>query len=86
MRVPQDVEVSCLPSDLPDQISVDLSELIAGDKVLLKDLNLAEGVEIVIIQSNEEAADWSVIVVDYQTVEDVETESDDETEAQDTEN
>ncbi|WP_269748203.1 50S ribosomal protein L25 [Enterovibrio coralii] len=85
-KVIQDIEVSCLPSDLPDQISVDLSELGAGDKVLMKDLNLAEGVEIVSIQSNEEAADWPVIVIDYPTVEEVETDNDDETEAQDTEN
>ncbi|PKF50046.1 50S ribosomal protein L25 [Enterovibrio nigricans] len=83
-KVIQDVEVSCLPSNLPEQISVDLSDLEAGDMVLLKELNLGDGVEIVSMQSNEEAADWPVIVIDYPALEEADPASDNE--AEDTEN
>ena len=41
-----DVEISCLPKNLPEFISVDLSELKVGDIVHLSDLKLPEGVEI----------------------------------------
>ncbi|HEX6832654.1 MAG TPA: 50S ribosomal protein L25/general stress protein Ctc [Rudaea sp.] len=41
-----DIEISCLPKDLPEYISVDLSELKVGDIVHLSDLKMPEGVEI----------------------------------------
>ncbi|MFA5983941.1 MAG: 50S ribosomal protein L25/general stress protein Ctc [Methylococcaceae bacterium] len=41
-----DVEVSCLPSDLPEYIEVDLSMLDIGDSIHLSDLTLPKGVEI----------------------------------------
>ena len=41
-----EVEVSCLPKDLPEFVEVDLSELKVGDIVHLSDLKLAKGVEI----------------------------------------
>ena len=41
-----EVEVSCLPKDLPDFIEVDLLNLKVGDSLHLTDLNLPEGVEI----------------------------------------
>jgi len=41
-----DVEVSCLPKDLPEFIAIDLGELKAGDIVHLSDLKLPAGVEI----------------------------------------
>jgi large subunit ribosomal protein L25 len=41
-----DVEVSCLPRNLPEYIEVDLTELKTGDIVHLSDLMLPEGVEI----------------------------------------
>lgn len=40
------VEVSCLPKDLPENIQVDLSELELGDIVHLSKIQLPEGVEI----------------------------------------
>lgn len=42
-----DVEVSCLPSVLPDYIEVDLSGLDIGDSLHLSDIVLPAGVEIV---------------------------------------
>jgi large subunit ribosomal protein L25 len=41
-----DVEVSCLPRDLPEYIEVDLGSIDVGDIVHLSDLKLPNGVEI----------------------------------------
>jgi len=41
-----DVEISCLPKDLPEFISVDLTELKVGDIVHMSNLQLPSGVEI----------------------------------------
>ena len=41
-----DVEVSCLPKDLPEFIEIDLSELTVGDILHLSDLKLPDGVEL----------------------------------------
>jgi len=41
-----DVEISCLPKNLPEFISVDLGELKVGDIVHMSDLKLPDGVEI----------------------------------------
>ena len=41
-----DVEVSCLPKDLPEFIEIDLSNLVVGDIIHLSDLKLPEGVEL----------------------------------------
>jgi len=41
-----DIEISCLPKNLPEFISVDLGELSVGDIVHISDLKLPEGVEV----------------------------------------
>ncbi|MDX9688011.1 50S ribosomal protein L25/general stress protein Ctc [Halopseudomonas formosensis] len=41
-----EVEVTCLPKDLPDSIEVDLAELKVGQALHLADLKLPEGVTI----------------------------------------
>lgn len=41
-----EVDVSCLPKDLPEYITVDLSEMTAGSTLHLSDLKLPENVEI----------------------------------------
>jgi large subunit ribosomal protein L25 len=41
-----DVEISCLPKDLPEYIEVDLGEISLGDIVHMSDLKLPTGVEI----------------------------------------
>jgi large subunit ribosomal protein L25 len=41
-----EVEVSCLPKDLPEFIEIDLSNLAVGDIVHLSDLALPQGVEL----------------------------------------
>lgn len=42
-----EVEVACLPKDLPEFIEVDLKDLTAGHSIHLSDLKLPKGVEIV---------------------------------------
>ena len=41
-----DIEVSCLPGDLPEFIEIDLSGLKVGDIVHLSDIPLPAGVEV----------------------------------------
>ena len=42
----KEVTIECLPSNLPEAIEVDLSELKSGDIVYLSDLKLPKGVEL----------------------------------------
>jgi large subunit ribosomal protein L25 len=41
-----DVEVICLPKDLPEFIEVDVMEMQVGDVIHLSDINLPQGVEL----------------------------------------
>ncbi|MXY06929.1 MAG: 50S ribosomal protein L25/general stress protein Ctc [Gammaproteobacteria bacterium] len=49
-----DVEVSCLPNDLPEFIEVDLAALEVGQALHLSDLNLPEGVTLVALGYGED--------------------------------
>jgi large subunit ribosomal protein L25 len=42
-----EVEVSCLPKDLPEFIDVDVAELKAGESIHMSELKLPSGVELV---------------------------------------
>ena len=42
-----EIEVSCLPADLPESIVVDLSKVARGDTIHLSSLTLPEGVTAV---------------------------------------
>ena len=48
-----DVEVSCLPRDLPEYIEVDISHMELDDMLHLSDIKLPEGVEILELQHGE---------------------------------
>jgi len=49
-----EVEISALPKDLPEFVDIDLSEMNAGDAVMLSDVQLPEGVEIPALVAGEE--------------------------------
>jgi len=49
-----EVEVVCLPKDIPEFIAVDLSEMHVGDIIHLSDLKLPEGVEVLALKLGEE--------------------------------
>lgn len=45
-QVNREVEIECLPIDIPDKIDVDISNLDMGDSVHVSDLVIKEGMEI----------------------------------------
>ncbi|RJF97660.1 50S ribosomal protein L25/general stress protein Ctc [Noviherbaspirillum saxi] len=47
-HVMNDLDVSCLPSDLPEFVEVDLSKVEAGASIHLSDINLPKGVSAVL--------------------------------------
>jgi len=68
----REIEVECLPKDLPEKAQIDVTELMVGDSIHVKDIVLAEGVKIM---SNPEASIASVhvpkVVVVEEKVEEV---------------
>ena len=48
-----DLEVSCLPADLPEFIEVDLSKIEVGHSIHAKDVTLPKGVALVLHVSHE---------------------------------
>jgi large subunit ribosomal protein L25 len=59
-----EVEVSCLPKDLPEAIDVDLSALEIGQVIHLSDLKLPAGVEIPALKLGKEY-DVAVVVAKH---------------------
>ena len=57
-----DIEISCLASNLPEQLEIDVQEMDIGDTVSLSEIKLPEGVEITILQQDEDR-DQAVISV-----------------------
>ena len=49
-----EVEISCLPADLPEYIEVDCGGLDIGDSIHLSELSLPEGVEIPMLALGED--------------------------------
>lgn len=47
-HVASELEISCLPADLPEYVEVDLSRLELGDTIHVHDLTLPKGVEAVL--------------------------------------
>ena len=43
--VMHELEISCLPANIPDRITVDVSKLTMGSGIHVKDLNVAEGIK-----------------------------------------
>ena len=62
LKTLNEIEVSCLPKDLPEYIEVDMLEIELGDSVHLSDITLPEGVISVALSVGEEN-DLSVATV-----------------------
>ena len=60
----KEVNISCLPKDLPESIEVDLAELSVGDIIYLSDLKLPAGVEIPELKLGKEH-DVAVVIAKY---------------------
>ena len=57
-----DIEITCLASNLPEYLEIDVQEMDIGDSVLLSEITLPEGVEITILNQSEER-DQAVVSV-----------------------
>jgi large subunit ribosomal protein L25 len=57
-----EVDISCLPADLPEFISVDLADLIAGHTLHLSDLVLPKNVEIVALTKGDNSAIATIVI------------------------
>jgi len=53
-HVVTEVEVVCLPKNIPDFIEIDLSAMHVGDVIHLSDLKLPEGVEVLALKQGDE--------------------------------
>ncbi len=56
-----DVEISCLPKDLPEFIQIDMSAMQIGDSVHLSEIELPKGVEIPSLAHDIELHDMVVV-------------------------
>jgi len=72
-----EVEISCLPKDLPEFIEVDAAELKLNDSLHLSDIKVAEGVTIVELSHGEDH-DHVVVSVHVKRAAEVEPEVTDE--------
>ena len=61
-RIMTELEISCLPGDLPEYIDVDLANVELGETIHLSDIVLPEGVEIYALLSGGDAS-ASVVTV-----------------------
>ncbi len=56
-----EVEVTCLPKDLPASITLDVIDLKPGDIIHLSQVKLPDGVELVAVHGGEEGHDIAVV-------------------------
>lgn len=90
-----EIEVTCLPKDLPEYIEVDMLEIELGHTVHLSDISLPEGVSSVALSHGKESdhsvatvqpprggADEAEEGIDVEAAEDAGAEADDEGEAE----
>jgi large subunit ribosomal protein L25 len=61
-HVTNEIEVACLPKDLPEFIEVDLSHLTAGHSLHLGDLLLPAGVRAIVLSKGENPTIATVVV------------------------
>ena len=63
IRTMNEIEVSCLPKDLPEYIEVDMLEIDLGESIHLSDVSLPEGITSVALSHGEESVNLSVAIV-----------------------
>ena len=59
LKTLNEIEIVCLPRDLPEYIEVDMIELDIGEAVHLSDIALPEGVTSVALSHGDEDSDLS---------------------------
>ncbi|MCY4153919.1 MAG: 50S ribosomal protein L25/general stress protein Ctc [Gammaproteobacteria bacterium] len=74
-----ELEISCLPADLPEYIDVDMAQVHVGESVHLSDIVLPEGVEIYALLSGGDAsASVATVSLPKGTMEEEEMEQEEE--------
>ena len=73
-RLINNIDITCLASNLPEYLEVDVAELDVGDSIFLSALNLPEGVEIPSLALGEDR-DQAVVSITEAKVLDVEPEA-----------
>ena len=71
-----DIEIVCIPSQLPEYLQIDVSSMEIGDLFRLSDIKLPEGV-IIFDLDMEDAHDRTIVNMQPPTVEEVDEEADD---------
>ena len=56
-RLINEIEIACMPGDLPEAIEVDVSDLDIGDAIHLSQIKMPEGVELLAMVQMDEADD-----------------------------
>jgi large subunit ribosomal protein L25 len=54
LKTLNEIEISCLPKDLPEYLEVDMIEVELGDSVHISDITLPEGVTSIALSVGEE--------------------------------
>ena len=72
-RLINDIDITCLASNLPEYLEVDIADLDVGDSIFLSGLSLPEGVEIPSLALGEDR-DQAVVSVTEAKVLDIEPE------------
>ncbi|MCL2138909.1 MAG: 50S ribosomal protein L25 [Treponema sp.] len=67
-----EIEVECLPKDLPERIEIDISELKVNQSLFVRDIPLAEGIRLISVP------DQAVAIVKYAKAESVAVGTEDE--------
>jgi len=82
-----EIEVSCLPKNLPENLEIDIIDMKVDDMLYLEDIELPDGVEIPLLTqeepNNELVVAIRVLRIAEEAVEDVELEEDAEDEESD---
>ena len=71
-----DIEVQCLPTNIPESIVVDISALAVGESVLVRDLIMPQGVEV---KSDPELVVLTILAPQKELSEEAEAELNEET-------
>jgi large subunit ribosomal protein L25 len=58
-----ELEIICLPKDIPENITVDMVDLELDHPIHLKDLTLPTGVELTLLQRGDDGAEEMGVVV-----------------------
>jgi large subunit ribosomal protein L25 len=65
-----EVEVSCLPANLPEYLEIDIEHLVLDDTLMLSDIKLPEGVEILELANDNDRSIVSIHIIKEIVIED----------------